>query len=74
MGRLKARPVPEWNGLWHAFTGDLRTWDHDLMVRGHVRCGLHFGVDLRARDGEVTAAIAPELPGVDVCRRCLPMR
>ena len=34
------RPGPEWSGLWHAFTGDLRTWGSNLAVRGSVRCGL----------------------------------
>jgi hypothetical protein len=72
--RLRARTVPEWDGAWHVFSGDIRNGDertHDIA--GRALCG----VELRLRgeslfDGlpSTDYVVAERRPGVDACRRC----
>lgn len=67
VGRLGPRPEPTWDGLWHLFSGDLRTRPTlNTDVLGQTRCGVR--ITLRSEHAE--AAIANERPGVDACRRC----
>jgi hypothetical protein len=68
--RLKARPEPTWEGLWHRFTGDVvmigRVAAFQNDRAGLARCGAR--VNLRGSCGE--AVVVETMPGVDVCRSC----
>lgn len=68
-GRLAAQP-PTWNGLWHRFAGDLKTYPFRINdVDGRTACGRRVTL----RSGHAAAALADDMPGVDVCRRCRPV-
>ncbi|MGD0863322.1 MAG: hypothetical protein ABSA21_11265 [Candidatus Limnocylindrales bacterium] len=73
--RLGPQLVPEWDGCWHIFSGDLETHDHRTHeINGRALCGARlslrsfslFGDGEQSRDYVVTE----DRPTVDACRTC----
>jgi hypothetical protein len=76
VGRSKPRLVPEWDGCWHIFSGEVQAGARRGEIKGRARCGLRMRMrDFSLFDGSRLSdfVVADEQPTVDTCRACIRM-